>query len=413
MEGLSAAASVVAVTSLAFQLAHSTKKLFDFWESIQDAPEDVRKVKTDLKFLTKVLEHIAHGAQQQLPDLLMESALRLCSDKIDTIMSLTLDLEPEFASRKLRIRKWGAFRLILKREKLKRLQKSLDRAKETLMIVQLSHIGYWKLFVFNHFCFPFIFWAADVEVEFYRESSRLRDTAQFEQISALAHKINSLNLKNLEGKVVTTASSASGMAEHTLARNAEVNRVSLSIESDALAFGFRKAAQTAFDRFPATDQGEGGTSDPLVQLRHPMKPAPSGELVHVKRTISQEDRVVETLFGTFRISRKTSILSSDRSSSHVSTKEEDRYEHESRFSLVPPSWLVRLGFTRIISARVLQSSLKGPILGLDTLRTVPYDAPIFKLCSLGDVDGVEALMTGGKASVKDVDLYGRTPLYVS
>ena len=142
MDGLSAAASVIAVTSLAFQLAHSTNKLFDFWESIQDAPEDVRNIKSDLEFLTKVLEHIAREAQQQSPDPLMESALRLCSDKIDTIMSLTLDLEPDFASRKFLIRKWGAFRLIMKRDKFKQLRKSLDRMKETLMMVQISNTGY-------------------------------------------------------------------------------------------------------------------------------------------------------------------------------------------------------------------------------------------------------------------------------
>ena len=142
MDGLSAAASVMAVTSLAFQLAHSTNKLFNFWKSIQDAPEDVRKIKSDLEFLTKVLEHIAREAQQQSPDPLMESALRLCSDKIDAIMSLTLDIEPDFASRKLLIRKWGAFRLIMKRDKFKQLRKSLDRMKETLMMVQISNTGY-------------------------------------------------------------------------------------------------------------------------------------------------------------------------------------------------------------------------------------------------------------------------------
>ncbi len=123
--------------------------------------------------------------------------------------------------------------------------------------------------------------------------------------------------------------------------------------------------------------------------------------------------MVETLFGTFRISRKTSILSSDRSSSQLTSEEEQQYEHESRFSLVPPSWIVSLGFTRILCARVLQSSLSGPTIGLDTLRTVPHDSPIFELCSLGDVNGVEAVLANGKASVKDVDLYGRTPLYVS
>ena len=209
---------------------------------------------------------------------------------------------------------------------------------------------------------------------------------------------------------MTTANDASDMTQHTLARNVEVNRVYKSIESDVIAFGFRNAAQTAFDNFPKSDAC---ISDPFGPRSHPMQPAPSRELLNVKRIVDQEERVIETLFGTFRISRKTSILSSDCSSSQLTSEEEQQFEHESRFSLVPPSWLVSLGFNRILCARVLQSSLTGPTIGLDTLRTVPYNSPIFELCLLGDVHGVEALLANGKASVKDVDLYGRTPLYVS
>lgn len=64
---------------------------------------------------------------------------------------------------------------------------------------------------------------------------------------------------------MTTANEASDMALHTLARNVEVNRVSKSIESDALAFGFRNAAQTASDKFPRNAKDEGDSSDPFVQ----------------------------------------------------------------------------------------------------------------------------------------------------
>lgn len=77
MDGLSAAASVMAAMSLVFQLAHSTKTLFEFWESIQGAPEDVRKVKSDLELLSKVLDYIACEAQQQSPDPSIQLVLGL------------------------------------------------------------------------------------------------------------------------------------------------------------------------------------------------------------------------------------------------------------------------------------------------------------------------------------------------
>lgn len=48
-----------------------------------------------------------------------------------------------------------------------------------------------------------------------------------------------------------------------------------------------------------------------------MNMAPLREIICTKPIVSQRDRVLETLLGTFRISRKTSILSSDCSSSNV------------------------------------------------------------------------------------------------
>jgi hypothetical protein len=42
MDGLSSGASILAVVSLAIQLADSVKKIYEFWESVQDAPEVIR-----------------------------------------------------------------------------------------------------------------------------------------------------------------------------------------------------------------------------------------------------------------------------------------------------------------------------------------------------------------------------------
>ena len=64
---------------------------------------------------------------------------------------------------------------------------------------------------------------------------------------------------------MTTANEASDMALHILARNVEVNLVSKSIESGALAFGFRNATQTAVDKIPRNAKDEGDISDPFVQ----------------------------------------------------------------------------------------------------------------------------------------------------
>ncbi|PMD42284.1 ankyrin [Hyaloscypha variabilis F] len=62
MEGLGAAASVIAVASLALQLAESVTHLCEFWQSITDAPESVRDIAKELHVLSTILASIANTA---------------------------------------------------------------------------------------------------------------------------------------------------------------------------------------------------------------------------------------------------------------------------------------------------------------------------------------------------------------
>lgn len=141
MDGLSTAASLIAVTSLAFQLAEQTRKLFEFWDSIQHAPEEINNIKSELESLRSVLEQIGHEAQHQPSSPSMASALRLCSGKIDTIRSLTADFESGLTCSRIRTRKWSALRAVFKREKIEKVQNSLDRLKATLVLVLLNNVG--------------------------------------------------------------------------------------------------------------------------------------------------------------------------------------------------------------------------------------------------------------------------------
>ena len=141
MEGLSAAASVIAVTSLALHLAESTKKLFEFWDSIQNAPDEVNDIKLELESLRNVLEQIGHEAQHQPPNRLVEPVLRLCSRKINTVRSLTTDIESGFTSSKICTRKWSALRAVWSRKKLEKVQSSLERLKATLILVLVNNVG--------------------------------------------------------------------------------------------------------------------------------------------------------------------------------------------------------------------------------------------------------------------------------
>lgn len=73
------------MVSLAVQLADSVKKLCEFWNSVRDAPEDVRAISTELELLMSVLTEIAAGAQHVEPDVALIAVLKHCTLKVKTL----------------------------------------------------------------------------------------------------------------------------------------------------------------------------------------------------------------------------------------------------------------------------------------------------------------------------------------
>ncbi|KAI9731808.1 MAG: hypothetical protein M1835_003512, partial [Candelina submexicana] len=56
MDGLSAAAGVISVVSLAIQLAESVHKVENFWKSVKDAPSEVNDLQENLGILAEILD---------------------------------------------------------------------------------------------------------------------------------------------------------------------------------------------------------------------------------------------------------------------------------------------------------------------------------------------------------------------
>lgn len=136
MEGLSAAASGFAVASIALQLAESVKKLCDFWNSIKEAPEDIRAVSTDLELLSGTLIQVAYEAQHVEPDAAFIATLNGCKAKVKILTALLNEIEPGFASASSRVRKWTAFKTVLRHRQMEKFQEALERLKCTLLLVQ-------------------------------------------------------------------------------------------------------------------------------------------------------------------------------------------------------------------------------------------------------------------------------------
>lgn len=139
MDGSSGAASGMAVVSLALQLGGSIKQLYDFWDSVNEAPDEIQGITLDLSLLASVLTEMASEEQHYGPDHTLNKVLEACCDRVSKLTRITSDMEPGFASRSLRVRKWTAFKAVLKGEKIQKFQTILEGLKSTLMLAQQSH----------------------------------------------------------------------------------------------------------------------------------------------------------------------------------------------------------------------------------------------------------------------------------
>jgi hypothetical protein len=63
MEGLGAAASVFAAVQVADQIAERIKQLYEFWSVVNEAPENIQAIASDLRLLSSVIVQISNNCQ--------------------------------------------------------------------------------------------------------------------------------------------------------------------------------------------------------------------------------------------------------------------------------------------------------------------------------------------------------------
>ena len=134
MDPLSGGASVLAFVGLASQLATSIKKLYDFWSSIEGAPQEIRTIARDIHLIEDILEEINLEGKDHLLQRTTKIALQQCAESVQQLTTLVGALEPGFASSKPRIRKWSAIKAVFRKEKIKRIQCSLSETKLSLSL---------------------------------------------------------------------------------------------------------------------------------------------------------------------------------------------------------------------------------------------------------------------------------------
>ena len=131
MDGISAVASVIAIGGAAVDIVQSVKKLHDYWQAIQDAPDDFRSITDDLAYLLSLL---SKSSLRDSTDGDLDAILENCMRKVENLVALTEDLEPGFASLSKRARKWSAIKMIFRESKMKKIRESLNDTKSTILL---------------------------------------------------------------------------------------------------------------------------------------------------------------------------------------------------------------------------------------------------------------------------------------
>jgi hypothetical protein len=143
MEVVGLTASIISITTLAIQIYDSLRKVADFWESFEDAPEDIRRISRELRFLANILITIRQrhesGLNQDGHDQWIREALELVKQDIDELASLVSELARLVGPGNGRIKRhWRRVRIVSKRDKLTKLKGHVESAKSILGLVQTS-----------------------------------------------------------------------------------------------------------------------------------------------------------------------------------------------------------------------------------------------------------------------------------
>lgn len=134
MDGLSVAASGIAVVSIAIQVTDSIRKMSDFIESIEEAPEDIESTCSELQLLSSLLKDIRLRHPVLDTNSSVTKVLKSLERKITSFTALANRYKLSLNSQSRRTRTWSAIKVASKREKFKKYRESLNDTKSTLIL---------------------------------------------------------------------------------------------------------------------------------------------------------------------------------------------------------------------------------------------------------------------------------------
>jgi hypothetical protein len=123
---------------LAVQLTSSIQKLIEFWDTVQEAPVEVARIKSQLRVLGVLLRSIeadnAEGKNDDVDNLGAE-CLAICLESVTKLQILSEELDRGLNGSGIR-RRWTRLRKAMRETELSQYWNELERAKTILIIYQ-------------------------------------------------------------------------------------------------------------------------------------------------------------------------------------------------------------------------------------------------------------------------------------
>jgi hypothetical protein len=143
MAELGLVTSAFSVISLAIQLGDSLRIACEFWESVEDGPDDIKRLSLELRLLANILyqiqRHHEMGDGDRVEEQMIRDALTLAKRDIDELAKIVTDLSRVIRpDQKSLRRKWGLIQIVLKGGKILKLKGYIESAKSILTLLQTT-----------------------------------------------------------------------------------------------------------------------------------------------------------------------------------------------------------------------------------------------------------------------------------
>jgi hypothetical protein len=136
-EALGITGSIVSFVGLAGQVAQGVNYLYNFFNSMQDAPSDIKSLAAELKLLGTILDEVNRDV---VDSAALGAALQLCKDIIGELEGLVQ--KSDLTSKQSKVKRlWSQMSTAFRNEEFRKYIERLERAKTALLHAKMNSHG--------------------------------------------------------------------------------------------------------------------------------------------------------------------------------------------------------------------------------------------------------------------------------